>query len=47
MVPRAGLEPARHFQTRDFKSLAYTISPPGLGRHSIILCELCHGLAGD
>lgn len=29
MVPRAGLEPARHFQTRDFKSLAYTISPPG------------------
>ena len=30
MVPRAGLEPARHFQTRDFKSLAYTISPPGL-----------------
>ena len=29
LVPGAGLEPACPLQTRDFKSLVYTISPPG------------------
>lgn len=29
VVPRAGLEPARHYMTENFKSSAATITPPG------------------